>query len=295
MTDDHSSEAHSKTDQMQDHQAHGQAVQEAVQASGPVPQELHGVISELSSGPLDEDSAMDQQELENGDESFVDADELFTVLAKLQAMLEDQGKEIRGLRREMRELRESQGSQAAGQAAAPQSGFRPREDRPERSFNREDRGERGGSDRNGSDRGSSERGPQGGGYRGNREGGGSGGYQGNRDSGGAGAQGGGFRPREDRGGYQGQGGQGGGFRPREDRGGAQGGQGGGYRGNREGGSGGYQGNRDGGSREGGSQGGGFRPREDRPERSERPASSGGSEFRPRARTDRGWSGGNRRD
>ncbi|ULH16389.1 hypothetical protein MF271_07315 [Deinococcus sp. KNUC1210] len=212
-------------------------MQASAEASQQAPEELQNVISELSSGPLDEDSAMDAEELEDGDESFVDADELFTVLAKLQSMLEDQGKEIRGLRREMRELRESQGAVAA--PAAPQSGFRPREDRPERSFSRDDRG-------------GSDRGPREGGYRGNREGG-QGGYQGNRDGG---SREGGFRPREDRGGSRE-----GGFRPREDRGASQGGyQGnreggqGGYRGNREGGQGGYQGNRDSGSREGG-----FRP------------------------------------
>ncbi|WP_425146762.1 hypothetical protein [Deinococcus sp.] len=241
------------------------------------PEELHGVISALGSGPLDEDSELDAQELDEGDESFVDADELFSVLAKLQAMLEDQGKEIRGLRREMRELRESQG---AGQMPA-QSGFRPQGERPREERPRDDRPERSFS------RDRDERGPREGGYQGNRESG-QGGYRGNRD-GGNGAREGGFRPREDRpqgerGGYQGNR-EGGSFRPREDRGGAQGaGQGaGGYRGNREGGQGGYQGNR---------ESGGFRPREDRPQ-GERGGQSG--EFRPRARTDRGWSGGNRRD
>ena len=102
------------------------------------PAELLGVISELEDGPLDEDSVMDEDD--NGDdESFVDADELFNVLAKIQTMLEDQAKEIRGLRREMRELREGQGS------AQPQRSPRPpRVDRP-REGGYQGRDDRGGS------------------------------------------------------------------------------------------------------------------------------------------------------
>ncbi len=227
---------------------------EQPQAQQAAPAELRGVISELQDGPLDEDSVMDAEEGEDDeDETFVDADELFSTLAKIQTLLEEQSKEIRGLRREMREMRESQGGQQApgGFQGSPRPvrEDRPREDRPARE-------ERSGGyqGREGGQSGfNRDRGERSGGYQGNREGGS-------------------FRPREDRpreGGYQGN--REGGFRPREDR----------PSGDRP--SGGYQGNREGGQ-------GGFRPREDRPS-GDRP--QGGSDFRPRARADRGWGGGSR--
>ncbi|TGK00922.1 translation initiation factor IF-2 [Leptospira semungkisensis] len=116
---------------------------------------------------------------------------------------------------------------------------------------------------------SGEEGGQGGGYRGNREGGnyqpreGGGGYQGGQGGGYRGnREGGNYQPREGGGGYQGgQGGggyrgnrEGGNYQPRE------GGQGGGYRGGQGGQGGGYQGGQGGGYRggQGGQGGGGYR-------------------------------------
>ena len=194
------------------------------------PEEVREIIPQLQGEP-DEDPVLDAQEAaaeagmaaeggqqsedgEEYEEEFIDADDLLALLGEMKDMLEAQGKEIRGLRREMRELRESQG----------QGGFRAQGDRAPRE----------------------------------------------------GGQAGGFRPREDRGGFGDRGGQGGGFRPREDRGGFS--------------------NDRGGDR--GGQGGGFRPREDRGgfgDREFRPrdnAAEGGNTdggFRPRARADRGWS------
>ncbi|THF86311.1 hypothetical protein E7T09_14015, partial [Deinococcus sp. KSM4-11] len=146
------------------------------------PEELREIIPQLQGEP-DEDAVLDEQEAqaevgteglsaagdagaddEEGEDEYIDADDLLGLLAELKEMLEAQGKEIRGLRREMRELRESQGQGGArpsGDRGGQSGGFRPREDR----------------------------GGQGGGFRPRED---RGGYQGGGDRGG---QGGGFRPR----------------------------------------------------------------------------------------------------
>ncbi len=100
------------------------------------PEAVRSILPQLE-GELDEDAEMDAaEEGEDEDEDeFIDAGQLFAMLNKLQETLDEQSKEIRGLRREMRELRESQsaGAPAAGRDSGERGGFRPREDRGERS------------------------------------------------------------------------------------------------------------------------------------------------------------------
>ena len=223
--------------------------------AGEAPEELRPVISALESGPLDEDRYADEEE----DGEYIDAEELMNTLGRLQAMLEEQGKELRGLRREMRDLRESlaRGSQGgerparegreSGREGGREGGYRGREGGGQgrgegwTPYNR-DRGEQRGGDRDSR--------PREGGFR-PREGGSGGGYRGQ-----GGSQGGGFRERSE-----------GGFRPRE---GGSGNSGGDFR------------SREFRPREGGSGGGGT------------PSSGGGEGYRPRPRRDHGW-GGKKRD
>ncbi|WP_309570504.1 hypothetical protein [Deinococcus sp.] len=155
-----------------------------------MPEELREIIPQLAGEP-DEDAVLDAQEAqaeghgtdgdteglsaaadgeEEGEDEYIDADDLLGLLAELKDMLEAQGKEIRGLRREMRESQGQSGARPSSDRGGQGGSFRPREDR--------------GSDRGG----------QGGGSFRPRED--RGGYQGGSDRGG---QGGGFRPREDRG------------------------------------------------------------------------------------------------
>jgi superfamily II DNA/RNA helicase len=136
--------------------------------------------------------------------------------ARLEQQIQRLKEDAEGLRAEAARLRE----QAEREMIDPPK----RRDRDDRGPRRE-RDDRGGGERRG---GYGDRGGRTGGYRGNREGGGSGGggYRGNRE-----------------------GGSGGGY-----RGNREGGSGGGYQGNREGGSGGgYRGNREGGGYAGGGE------------------------------------------
>lgn len=195
------------------------------------PEELRPVIEELQAGPLDEDASADFAEAEEGD--YIDADELMSLLKSMQGLLEEQSKEIRGLRREMRELREGLGGRGAserGERPSREGGYQNREGQGRDFRSREggwspynrDRGERGG------DR---EFRPREGGYRG------------------------GDRDRGDRGSDRGEGG----FRPRGQGGFRDRNEGGGFR-PREGGSGDFR-SREFRPREGGDQGGGeYRPR-----------------------------------
>ena len=116
------------------------------------PEEVREIIPQLQGEP-DEDPVLDAQEAaaeagmaaeggqqsedgEEYEEEFIDADDLLALLGEMKDMLEAQGKEIRGLRREMRELRESQGQggfrpqgDRAPREGGQAGGFRPREDR----------------------------------------------------------------------------------------------------------------------------------------------------------------------
>ena len=137
------------------------------------PEEVREIIPQLQGEP-DEDPVLDAQEAaaeagmaaeggqqsedgEEYEEEFIDADDLLALLGEMKDMLEAQGKEIRGLRREMRELRESQGQggfrpqgDRAPREGGQAGGFRPREDRG--GFG--DRGGQGGGFRPREDRGS---------------------------------------------------------------------------------------------------------------------------------------------
>ena len=179
-----------------------------------MPQAVRDVLPELQ-GEIDEDSVLDAEEVDTEDDAgsdewadaaalsaedvseedadgefeYVDVDDLLAVMGDLREMLEAQSKEIRGLRREMRDLRDAVSAGRSGGAprrdfGGRDGGFRPREDRGNRDFGGRDGGFRPREDR------------------------------GNRDFGG---RDGGFRPREDRGNRD-FGGRDGGFRPRKDRG-----------------------------------------------------------------------------
>lgn len=84
----------------------------------------------LDSEAVDEDSELDP-------EDFLDLDELMNTLRSVHDLLEKQSREIQGLRREMRELRESQGAGGRG-GGAPRGGGRSwdRDDRPDRGSDR---------------------------------------------------------------------------------------------------------------------------------------------------------------